>query len=130
MSQQMPFDERDESDEPYEAQANEKDNHNRRAAAATATAEPSDLSEEVVRSVERRPGEQVTCRRVGEHHYRCNWWTLQSTAAHDNPGMKGPLVSTSRISQSEFLHVTRAGARLKIRVDTRTAARRGFWFGA
>jgi hypothetical protein len=71
----------------------------------------------------------VTCRRVWAHYYRCNWWTLQGTASYDNPDMRGPLVSTSRISQSEFLHVTRTGAGLKIRVETRTGARRGFRFG-
>ena len=128
MSQPMPF---DETDVPDEALATHNDK--RGAAAPTAIAaidRPPDLSVEIARAVARRPGEQVTCRRVGEHHYRCNWWTLQNTATYDNPGMKGSLVLTSQISQSEFLHVTRAGARLKIRVDTRTAARRGFWFGA
>jgi len=64
------------------------------------------------------------------HHSRCNWCTLQSTATYDDPAMIGPLGATSRISQSEFLHVTRVGGRLTIRVDTRTAAPRRFRLGA
>jgi hypothetical protein len=126
MSQQLPF---DETEVPDEALANPQRLEGA-PAKQPATDKPPDLSAEIARAVERRPGEQVTCRRVGDHHYRCNWWTLQNTAAFDNPGMKGALVLTSRISQSEFLHVTRAGVRLKIRVDTRTAAGRRFWFGA
>ena len=78
-----------------------------------------DLSEEVARTVPRAPGEQVTCRRVGDHHYRCNFWSLRNTAAYDNPSMLGSLVTTSHISRSQFLHVTRSGRDLKIRVDTR-----------
>ena len=85
---------------------------------------PADLSEEVARAVVRRPGEQVTCRRVGDHHYRCNWWVPESTAGYDNPSMKASLVTTSRIGLSQFLHVTKAGRALQIRVDTRTTSRR------
>ena len=132
MSQPMPFDESDLPDEAL-AGVDDKGAARGRAAAPTAVAateRPADLSVEIARSVERRPGEQVTCRRVGDHHYRCNWWTLCDTVSYDNPAMKGPLILTSRISQSEFLHVTRAGAGLKIRVDTRPAAPRGFRFGA
>ena len=88
-------------------------------AAARLAAPAEDLSEEVARSVRREPGEQVTCRRVGDHHYRCNFWSLRNTAAYDNPSMLGSLVTTSRISRSQFLHVTRSGGHLKIRVDTR-----------
>jgi hypothetical protein len=69
--------------------------------------------------VARAPGEQVTCRRVAEHHYRCNWWTLRDTAAYDNPSMLGSLVTTSRISRSQYLHVTKTAEGLSIRVDTR-----------
>ena len=87
--------------------------------AARAAAPAEDLSEEVARAVAREPGEQVTCRRVGDHHYRCNFWSLRSIAAYDNPSMLGSLVTTSRISRSQFLHVTRSGGDLKIRVDTR-----------
>lgn len=89
----------------------------------------ADLSEEVARSVARRPGEQVTCRRVGDHHYRCNWWTPESTARYDNPSMKGSLVTTSRISQSQFLHVTKSGRELKIRTDTHTTPSQRFTLG-
>ena len=42
------------------------------APAAAARNLPTDLSQEIAKSIARRPGEQVTCRRVGDHHYRCN----------------------------------------------------------
>ena len=78
-----------------------------------------DLSKEIARTVERAAFEQVTCRRVGDHHYRCNWWTPQDTKAYDNPSMKGSLVTTSRISKSQFLHATRTAGKLTVRVITR-----------
>ena len=125
MSQHNPID-----DVPDEALEIHEGRWNARGAQAVAVAPPppDDLSAEIALAVARRPGEQVTCRRVGDHHYRCNWWTLQSTAMYDNPEMKGALVTTSEISQSEFLHVTRAGRQLQIRVETRNAPRRGYRF--
>jgi hypothetical protein len=65
-----------------------------------------DLSQEIARQIAR---EQVTCRRVSKEHYRCNWWVLQDTAGYDNPRMHGLTVTTSRISQSHFLHVVQDG---------------------
>ena len=67
-----------------------------------------DLSAEIARSVPREPGDQVTCRRIAENHYRCNWWRAESLVGYDNPGMSGLLVTTSRISKSQFLRVTTA----------------------
>src|SRR5688572_883705 len=78
-----------------------------------------DLSKELARSLDRAPLEQVTCRRVGDHHYRCNWWTPQATAGYDNPSMLGSLVTTSRISRSQFVHATRTGGKLTVKVITR-----------
>jgi hypothetical protein len=75
-----------------------------------------DLAPEIARSITRKPREQVTCRRVNQDYYRCNWWSQQDTEAYDNPSMAGLLVTTSRITRSQFLHVTKAGAELKIRV--------------
>jgi len=78
-----------------------------------------DLAIEIARSIPRKAREQVTCRRVTKYHYRCNWWSLEDTAAYDNPGMQGLLVTTSRICQSQFLHAVKVGGDLKIRVITR-----------
>ena len=64
-----------------------------------------DLSADIVNLLPRRPGEQVTCRRITTNFYRCNWWALQSTAGYDNPLMPGELVTTSRICRSQFLRV-------------------------
>jgi hypothetical protein len=78
-----------------------------------------DLSKELARALARNALEQVTCRRVGDHHYRCNWWTPQDTTAYDNPSMKGSLVTTSRISKSQFVHASRVGGKLTVKVITR-----------
>ena len=78
-----------------------------------------DLSKELSRTLARSALEQVTCRRVGDHHYRCNWWTPQDTVGYDNPHMKGSLVTTSRISKSQFVHASRVAGKLTVKVITR-----------
>lgn len=78
-----------------------------------------DLSKDLARTLTRAPLEQITCRRVGDHHYRCNWWTPQATVGYDNPSMLGSLVTTSRISKSQFVHATRTGGKLTVRVMNR-----------
>jgi hypothetical protein len=75
-----------------------------------------DLSEEIARTVEKRASDQVTCRRITRNHYRCNWWSLESTKGYDNPGMAGMLVTTSRIRQSHFLEARRTPEGLQIDV--------------
>ncbi len=75
-----------------------------------------DLASEIARTISRKPRETVTCRRVTKGKYRCNWWAPSDTAAYDNPGMQGLLVTTSRISQSQFLQVTKVDGNLKINV--------------
>jgi hypothetical protein len=76
----------------------------------------TDLSPEIVKAVARSPGEQVTCRRVGPNHYRCNWWSPQNTTGYDNPAMSGMLVTTSRISQSRFLRAVKTDQQLSITI--------------
>lgn len=73
-----------------------------------------DLSAEIARTVDRLPREQVTCRRISHNHYRCNWWTPESTGAYDNPQMQGLLVTTNRITKSQFLRVTRSAGALQM----------------
>lgn len=75
-----------------------------------------DLSQEVARSVPKSAAEQVTCRRITRHHYRCNWWIPKDTGQFDNPAMEGSLVTTSRISRSQFLHAIKVNGNLKVRV--------------
>jgi hypothetical protein len=73
-----------------------------------------DLSAEIVRTIARVPGDQVTCRHISGDHYRCNWWQQQNPADYDNPGMTGLLVTTSRIRKSKFLKVKKTGQGLSI----------------
>jgi hypothetical protein len=83
---------------------------------AFAASEPhvQDLSREIAAAVSKEPGEQVTCRRISGHHYRCNWWAAQSTSDFDNPRMYGPLVTTHRIARSHLLRVTKTATGLVI----------------
>ena len=70
--------------------------------------EAADLSEEIARSVEKRPDDRVMCRRIWGNSYRCNWWSAADSSKYDNPGMRGSLVTTHTIRKSRFLNVTRS----------------------
>ena len=87
-----------------------------------ATSEPSvqDLSAEIVDAVRKSPGERVTCRRVFDNKYRCNWWSAGGTSKYDNPEMTGQLVTTHRVSRSEMLRVVKTPAGLVIEVMSGT----------
>ena len=89
------------------------------AEVVTAAGADEDLALEIARSLPKKSRQQITCKRVTKHHYRCNWWTLDDTATYDNPGMTGSIVTTGRIAQSQFLHAVKIGGELKIRVITR-----------
>ena len=67
-----------------------------------------DLSEEIVRTIEKRPEDRVMCRRIWGNSYRCNWWSAADSSNYDNPGMAGNLVTTHTIRKSRFLKVTRS----------------------
>ena len=73
-----------------------------------------DLSAEICQFMDRQPGDDVRCTHVCNDNYRCNWWSPLATGGYDNPGMGGLLVTTHRVRQSRFLHVTKAGDRLVI----------------
>ena len=75
-----------------------------------------DLSDEIIRTVEKLPGDEVRCTRVSVDGYRCNWWAAQATGTYDNPSMGGLLVTTHRVRQSQFLRVTKESGRLVITV--------------
>jgi hypothetical protein len=73
-----------------------------------------DLSAQIAQAVARKPGERVTCTRITRDHYRCNWWTRQNNGTRDERSFEGLLVTTNRICQSHFLHVTRNADGLQI----------------
>lgn len=73
-----------------------------------------DLSDEIIRAVERNPGDDVRCTFVSNGNYRCNWWALQATTGYDNPSMDGLFVTTHRVRMSRFLRATKVGQRLVI----------------
>ena len=78
---------------------------------STPKAEPEDLSSDIVRSMEKLPGETVRCVRAYGNHYRCNWW------AKDGDDAVGSV--TGRIVRSRFLRATRTSDGLVIEDLTR-----------
>lgn len=97
--------------EPNPAPATQRKSGPPRASVASLShAADEDLSAEIIKQIPRERGEQVTCRRITNNHYRCNWWRVQDTATYDNPSMAGLLVTTNRICKSQFLRVTRAAS--------------------
>jgi hypothetical protein len=78
-----------------------------KAATTVAAADALDFSAEIVGHLEREPADRVTCRRVFDDYYRCNWWAPASKAGYDNPAMYGLTVTTHRVRKSEFLRVSR-----------------------
>ena len=73
-----------------------------------------DYSDEIVRFVEKRPEDRVTCKRVSGNNYRCNWWSPASHSRYDNPQMTGLLVTTHVVRLSRFLTVTKTAAGLVV----------------
>ena len=84
-------------------------------------ADPSDLSAEVAAALERRPGDTIRCTRVGPETYRCNWWAPEAAERLDARTFAGLVVTTERVRQSRFLHVTRSGSGLVIRTCSQQA---------
>lgn len=88
------------------------------ASAGPATEVPArgtvDLSPEIVRQVEKRRHDHVTCSRIGGDGYRCNWWAPGDASGYDNPRMPAITVTTHRVRQSRFLYVTRSAKGLLI----------------
>lgn len=62
--------------------------------------ETEDLSEQIARSVQKRPGEQVRCVRVFGDCYRCNWWASDG-------GESAVFANMATIRKSRFLRVTK-----------------------
>jgi hypothetical protein len=85
------------------------------AAGRSDEAPSDDLSAEIARSIDRLPGDRVTCRRVGADCYRCNWWSAADGSNYDNPGMSGMVVTTHTVRQSRFLRATRTAEGLVYR---------------
>jgi len=74
----------------------------------------SDLSNEILKMLPRARGEWLTCRRIGNSHYRCNWWGRRDSGSDENPLISGLQVTTHRVGRSEFIHATKTAGRLKM----------------
>ena len=81
------------------------------AAAATATAPGADRAAEILCTLEREPGDRLTCKRVFGDFYRCNWWAT-GTGSSDAHMIRGLEVSTYRVRKSRMVRATVAEGQL------------------
>ena len=80
-----------------------------KAPAAAARTETPDLSSEIVRTVDKQPGDKVRCKRVSATTYRCNWLCVEDDAGGDLR-----VLETWRIRDSKFLRATKVSGKLVI----------------
>jgi hypothetical protein len=90
-----------------DAPAEEKDK-----AVATKTSAPkpaptpvvnADLSDQIERTIEREPRDQVRCVRVFDDYYRCNWWHRPASSPQSD---NWAALINDRIRKSRFLRAT------------------------
>ena len=62
-----------------------------------------DRSREILQAMEREPRDQLTCVRVFDDFYRCNWWAPGAAAGRAEATFAGLEVSTYRIRKSHFV---------------------------
>ncbi len=90
-----------------------------KVAKAPKPAPPStDYAAEIVQKLAREPGDRVTCVRVFDDFYRCNWWTPSAGPADARaiPWLAG---SVRRVRKSQFVRATFTQGRLVIEDVTR-----------
>jgi hypothetical protein len=82
----------------------------------------ADLSSEILRTLPCARGEWLTCRRVGNSHYRCNWWSRRESGGDENPLPSGLRVTTHRVSRSEFIHALKTDGGLTMTMASAASA--------
>jgi hypothetical protein len=80
--------------------------------------ETPDLSSEIMRTVDKQPGDKVRCKRVSATTYRCNWLCVEDDAGGDLR-----VLETWRIRDSKFLRATKVSGKLVIEDLTVQSAR-------
>lgn len=87
---------------------------------SSAVQDDPDLSQEIARKVQKRPGDMVRVKRVSPTTYRCNWLELDDGEAAGG----SRFLQTYRIRESRFLRVNRKEGELVIEDITADSARR------
>lgn len=77
-----------------------------------------DRAREIMSTLEREPGDRLTCVRVFGEFYRCNWWSTGVGPA-DPPMIRGLEVSTYRVRKSRLVKVTVADGHVRVEDATR-----------
>jgi len=79
------------------------------AGVAKKVATEADLSAEIARAVEKRPGDRIKVRRVSATMYRVNWVAPETTR-----GEALQFVQTYRIRDSRFMRAAMVGGKLVV----------------
>src|ERR1700716_1699948 len=79
----------------------------------------ADLAREILKKLERDPGDRVTCVRVFDDFYRCNWWAVGAGLGESR--MEGVIVSAQRVRKSQFVRAKLTEGRMVLEDATRTA---------
>jgi hypothetical protein len=62
-----------------------------------------DRSREILQAMDKEPRDQVTCVRVFDDFYRCNWWSPRISTGPAQSIFHGLEVSTYRVRKSHFV---------------------------
>ena len=73
-----------------------------------------DRSREMAQMMDREPGDHLTCARVFDDFYRCNWWAPEIVSGRTESIFEGLEVSTYRVRKSRFVHAQMREGRLVI----------------
>ncbi len=77
-----------------------------------------DCSADILQKLEREPGDRVTCVRVFDDFYRCNWWAI-GTELVDPRMLYGSVTAAYRVRKSRFVRATLSGGSLVVEDATR-----------
>ena len=62
-----------------------------------------DHSREIIQTMDKEPRDQLTCVRVYDDFYRCNWWAPGILPGRSESIFQGLEISTYRIRKSHFV---------------------------
>ena len=65
-----------------------------------------DCSRQILQSMEKEPRDRLTCVRVFDDFYRCNWWAAGALPARAEKGFQGLEVTGFCVRKSHFVKAT------------------------
>ena len=80
----------------------------------------ADYAHDILQKLEREPGDRVTCVRVFNDFYRCNWWAPAAGPAQPRV-LQWLIGSADRVRKSQFVRATLSEGHLVIEDATLVA---------